>query len=583
MDKNYLKIRLDRFESNRTLACDLYLHLPLNKKWIKIASANSILEPSDLEKLNQKNVGALYVATDNPNLDPDSFELYVTGAEAAQGAPDAQTPSDSPSESPTELTSKMAPPLATDALPPQEETSASIEVAASSTQPPTSTSIDSDGESPSNPIKVPSEATDEEEVILGATGISEDEGTSILSVPDIDEVVQTIKSSPSLEEAEEKFQADNEDSRPEQRFSASKNKKEEEASFSQDEEGPETINRVRGEKQTEDKTEQRFSKNEKKKEEPVFTIAASKEEEETVVFRLNRRIETEKESMISGRGSLLQEQRNEVLQEVRYSLMTEKISDEITTVAGRLSTATLPDQPKLEDNLRQLETAFRDVTTGKMDLEEIEKRFPVEKELKEFEQILSANDNSEKLIELSERLSSVVEKQEHARRLLAPDATLKRAKHHRDLGSTVCRLAAYLGHSIGYVREDFLTDLSATAALYFAKKEGNTINEEAMPALAKALFSDQPTQNAAVEDAKEIIQILEAYVRDPDCDRGQLDFEKKIFDRTLKSLTKAETFPSALNLARWSQFVELGPNLDCHTVCSRAAGHGTRLSKASLS
>ncbi|MGZ3695906.1 MAG: hypothetical protein ACXWQO_17585, partial [Bdellovibrionota bacterium] len=85
MSDKLLKISAARFQPAKAFAQDVFLHLALNGRYIRIVKAGDDISPEMLGRMAAKGVEFLYVATDGQeNLNPETYPLY---AELAAPAP----------------------------------------------------------------------------------------------------------------------------------------------------------------------------------------------------------------------------------------------------------------------------------------------------------------------------------------------------------------------------------------------------------------------------------------------------------------------------------------------------------------
>jgi hypothetical protein len=158
--------------------------------------------------------------------------------------------------------------------------------------------------------------------------------------------------------------------------------------------------------------------------------------------------------------------------------------------------------------------------------------------------------------------------------------TSRSAAAYKETPQIAGRLAALLGHSLGYASQDFLADLALTAVLVFSAKAGAKIDEAAVTPLGRAaLVRTHVFSDGVVEDSLWIIDFLEAYFRNPECDRTQKEFSKRVFDNTLAALEGRNAGPHAAVAARWRQFVERGLTMNAASASSRAIARANKAAK----
>ena len=124
--------------------------------------------------------------------------------------------------------------------------------------------------------------------------------------------------------------------------------------------------------------------------------------------------------------------------------------------------------------------------------------------------------------------------------------------------------------------------LSAPPALVVVEGEAGVGKSRLV---AEVLAARTPTSlsrasGSLVDDSKDILLFLDAYLSDKECDRSQKDFLKKIFDRAVMQFDSQENAPSGLSIRKWASFVERGPTMDSHSVCTRAAARAMKCARA---
>jgi hypothetical protein len=159
---------------------------------------------------------------------------------------------------------------------------------------------------------------------------------------------------------------------------------------------------------------------------------------------------------------------------------------------------------------------------------------------------------------------------------------ISRAESSRDLPATISRLAAHLGAFLGYSSLEFLTDLSLSALVHFARNNGAKIKEEELPKLVKSALFEQSSPDSLSEDVKDILLVLDRYINDPDCDWSQRDLAKKIISRTLGSLEEEVESVSLDNLVRWKALALTSPSMETFNLCNRAAFQAMKASRQAI-
>jgi hypothetical protein len=134
-------------------------------------------------------------------------------------------------------------------------------------------------------------------------------------------------------------------------------------------------------------------------------------------------------------------------------------------------------------------------------------------------------------------------------------------REENDLPEIAGRLASILGIALGYSSLKFLTDLSISARVIFLKKRGAKIQEEKLSPLSRAALS--PTDDfmeGAFEDTFWILEFLDAYFQNPNCDRSLDDFSMSAFESTMDEFRKSGHGPDVAISTRWHQYIDREPS-----------------------
>jgi hypothetical protein len=345
----------------------------------------------------------------------------------------------------------------------------------------------------------------------------------------------------------------------------------------EDEEDPE--NRF-GAAAEEDADSQTISGAEEPEEKYVRKFAAEKEALPAVI-RLQKKMAEAKEKDLN---LDLSSEKESALKEARTVILSSKISEKIISLSEQARTS----EPSLRDSLRgqvrTLKGALDQVDTGDLSLEE-KAEFEAKEEISAVVESLASASRAEQVEEVTERLAAHALTRELAMAALDEqenlgEKELSRSATSRDLPATVSRLAAYLGHSLGYTNVDFLADLACSAIAHFAKKEGEILNEDLLPPFTKRIISSDASPDEAISDSREILQFLDAYIDDKECDRSHKDLMKRVFDRTMQEFSEREDGPSPWSLRKWSSFVDRGPTMDSHSICTRASAKAVKFARS---
>lgn len=614
-----LEIPLSRFEPGRPLAAEVYLYLPLNQRTLLICRAGDELSAGLLQKLAGKGHSHLKISWNKElGADPATYPLFVDAtapnAAAAAETTTADAPTDILTDIPTDATEAPG-----DSVTATTET---IEEAGDVNAELTPSVAPTKG-------KVTALSAEDENQIVAEEGEAE-LIRKVRSGPEAPIPAQKISSGQEEEEPSESFSADAAPVEAEQKFKPGRPPPQAEESFSSDPKDPETKRRVAAAKAQREsaqriaagistpeeeqrlaaiaartESQERFSgdeaeavaeqrigagKTDAESAQRFGADAQDKEEEESFTFtalpedappltRLERRLEEAKESMIVGRAHALGGESGEFLRETKAALLSSKISERVISLSEESERTQDPEKKaSLRDQIRSLGQKLQRVEVEAEIPAELLREFPIEKEVKAVETKVAKND-ADQILQLSEEISALSQKRDLARQMIEreekSDIDLVRVKSARDIPATVSRLAAYLGHSMGYTNVDFLSDLGITAIAQFEKKNGKDISGIEMPPFTMKVLSDEAT-GSTIDEVRSILSFLDVYIADPDCDYSQRDLVKKIFDNTIVQLNDLESRPDPWSVEKWRLFVDRGPSMDSHSVCTRAAAKAVK-------
>jgi hypothetical protein len=326
--------------------------------------------------------------------------------------------------------------------------------------------------------------------------------------------------------------------------------------------------------------EQTISGREEPEEKYIRKFAAEKEALPAVI-RLHKKMADAKENKLE---IDLSSEKESALKEARTVILSSKISEKIISLSEQARSAAPALRDSIRGQVRSLKNALDQVDGGDLSLEE-RAEFETKEEISSIVESLASASRAEQVEEITERLSAHALTRELAMAALEEqegkaEMELSRSATSRDLPATVSRLAAYLGHSLGYTNVDFLADLACGAIAHFAKKEGEALNEDLLPPFAKRIISSDASPNDAINDSRDILQFLDAYIDDKECDRSHKDLMKRVFDRTVKGFSEKDEGPSTWSLRKWSSFAERGPTMDSHSICTRASAKAVKCARS---
>lgn len=548
MSAKLLKINLDRFTAGKAISRDIFISLPLNGKMIRIAQAGDVLETAFLDKLKKRYVDSLFAGVHaGESEDPASLPLYLENM-----------PSDSAEN--LRVTSAVNP--AGEIL--HKHADVSGEGAASK-------SIAAPTEAEAEIFKLAKQSTSEDGTKLKAADASEEEVTRLAKHSSIEEV-NIVKASPTAEEEIIQLAAERSPIEEVNVIKASGVAAEEEVTHLAAKRSPiEEIN----------------------------VIKASAAEEETV-------------RVISGLRAVLDETIQTVARDAKILPSEELISlkTELEQCMANFSAASHGEQEEktilgagrdLETAIYKFESApaapvIPAVLALKAEVEKVTRELARRAESKQeaFKARLSDPTQEKHVSRIQPPTENGIEnRQESLAQKKAPaDAPLvdgqqsnfstthARAAVFKELPATAARMATYLAHSLGYVHLDYLSELALAVMLHFSRKDGKTVETEGLPPLIQSVLQARHSlMDSTVEDSLEIVTLLEMYFKNPECDRSLKDFSQRLFHSTLSELRIRPESVNIWNDARWVQFVEKGPSLDAHSLCSKATARAIKMSK----
>lgn len=507
MTEKYIKINLERFEPNRKVLFDFYLHMPVNNKMIRLLTAGSELDLATLEKFKTKKISFLFIPSDgqgqtDPNLikiQEDSVNNVVALIETVN------TPE------PTIETATVVAPVE-----PQEE----------------------NNPDPSIPL-----ATVETEDILTANAAAQESPEATLSpIENISEPETHFSADPTQNDETQLIKG------------SSENPEEEEIRISSDPTEKELMRMISGSNGEKELDEFRFNSKEEDKAEEAF--------------RFSSKIDSINEELSAGKEISLEEKAEELLNDMRLALTVNKIAKEIIQLS--LEAKKLPFEERIEANNKLLELSelMENIETASVGLENLDLKFSVDTELNEIRNVMQkSGDLKFVLSQLSTQMQKIGESKNIALKYFGDVEHSLRAI--RDIPSTAARLATQLGHALGYVNLNYLSELALSAILHFSSvKESKGL--EKIELFNQINDPNKEHTNPVIQDSIEIMWMIDQYINDPDCDRVNKDFEPNVFDSALQSLLKSKNNLNIWNATKWKQFIEMEPNVETHSLCSKA-------------
>lgn len=537
MDAAFLKVQLSRFQAGKSLARDVYLEMPRNGKVLRLAGTGDELRAELLERLASRAVGFLLVTELSPGESGDTCELYLPpeGSERAESLP-AQSKDEQPEGQ-----------RATGAPETQEEASILPEA-----EPPASSSISS----------TPSEQ--EERAFSPGTALAEslnpfeaghelEASTRVPGVAGEREDEVKVKSWTPPEEQETIISGLQETMEDITRLAADE----------ADRIGGDAASILKA-SLAESLTAFRSAGGSK----PEEAIVAAGAAMEDCVNAFAQNAHTEQEASLASELRTAIESARE-----RFAAAAVKLAKEESFI-GRSETPFekrfSAEQP-LEDRTEIHRSGAEPLNTRAPELHRT-KSEELSTELPETHREQPGSNSQSGQQTAFER--------ENDDDNAASYSTNARAAVYRELPANAARLAALLAHSLGYASSQYLSDLSLAVIVYFSRKDGTVLTEQALPMLARSIL-DQPEQSSdpAIEDSLEIVRLLEAYFANPECDRTLRDFSRRVFRDTLVELRGRPNGVNPWNEARWAQVVDRGHSIEAQSLCGRASAAALKISK----
>jgi hypothetical protein len=398
--------------------------------------------------------------------------------------------------------------------------------------------------------------------------------------PDADQ--ETITALPPSPTEENILVKDNgSPSEPSQSFSPEPHAAEEAASVGGNLSEKETETKLRASAMEENEAESHFG-TEEEKERYIRKFTAEKGSLPAVVRLQQKLQETDGEELSID----LSAEKESALKEAKSVILSSKISEKIIALSEQAQAADSNLRSALREQVRSLKASLDRVDKGDLSQEE-EAELETKEEIASVTESLASASRAEQVEEITERLSAHALTRKLALAALEDQEKTQesdeaaRGAANRDLPVTISRLAAYLGHSLGYTNVDFLADLACGAIAHFAKKEGEELDESLLPSFSRRVVSSEDSPlDETIADSKEILRFLDVYIEDKECDRSHKDLMKRVFDRTLHELSERDDGPSSLTKKKWSSFAERGPTMDSHSLCTRASAKAVKAARS---
>jgi hypothetical protein len=548
MSKKLLRIPIDRFEANKALKEDLYLEFPKNKKNIKLSLCGDSLDEAFLIKMRTKGVTYLcFFVEEEDTRDPLTCEIFQTSGDVT---PNPITSAPDSKFEPSPIETKVIAPV-------QVEATQVVE----------------------KPILV-----EEEEKRFQAENEVETQ-----------QIIKTNKE--SIDEPEQRFSNEIETTdEPEQRFSPTKAKKDDSEFRFNSSNSDESKKIVSGAKEKKEKeVEFRFNSSSTKEDTLETRIISKKEsktaEDEIKTFSADspspsnnevlkvKSLEQLKNAALEGKDIDINESKQQLIQEAKAQIAASNLESKIAELKIKNISNGSEEQ---KEEIQLLERKLKKAAIGKME-SDLEEEINDSSELK----ALSEEINKEKPsnVELALKIQQITEIREVSSKKLKEaiedeKIALTRTHGTRDAPQTITKLVAYLASSIGYTNLDFLTDLGFGAIVQFQQRMGADIKTTSLTGFAqRALAPNQSQPNSLIDDYLQILKFMEIYTTDPLIDFKEREFSKRIFERALEKTKNSTASPDPISLTRWVNFLEKGPTLEIHSLCSKASAKAVKAAR----
>ncbi len=540
-----LRIPIERFRSNRAIIESVFLEFPRNKKNILVLHHGDCLEEGYLEKLKGKGVKYLcFSVNESDSRDPNTCEIFLE-SNTIKNSQETTAEIVSENTSSAEVSSQIT---AIDDLHSQQ-------------------SVDSS--SSEEPLdKTTGEVAPEEVSTFSADSKISEEVTSF-GPNKMDKEEEQIFSAGALDE-----------SHAENRFSADRIQKDStELRFSKSPEEEETRTIRASPAKKEDEEEFRF--NQSPTEEKLNEIA---DQSKNPMSDIDPFIKVRAKSLSHLKDLLIEGQtvdflasRDALLKDFKSKMFASKLEKRIIENLEQIS-----DPDTVNEQLRDLELKLKKIRNGYID-EEVEAEYSGAAEIGQFEKLIDTSPVP--VPDLMTTLQLVEETTQTTNKSLEEAYAVVNAKksnanqNSRDAAASLSKLAAYLGSAIGYSNVDFLAELGFGVVFQYQQRMGVESSTEKLPPFSRRALMDSYSPNSLVDDYLNVLKFIELYSSDPLVDLKDKEFSKKIFDRTLEKTKNAEFSPDPMSLSQWVTFVEKGPSMDVHSICSKASAKALKYVK----
>ena len=545
MDSKKLRIPLSRFLPDKLMAGDVFLRLPLNKKSLRIVCSGEALGEPLLARLHERGHTHLEVIWDETRgTDADTYPIYLDASMEPGG-----------------VNLKLG-------LAKEAEESGNLEVLSSGEM---GSRINAKN-SPEDIAGIQSANGDNQsfaELELDAHTAAGKDLAGLASSIELSEVA--LEANAEIRDNNLKnFSGEESDSASKIKGSAEEDSESDRISSDESDDN-DSIQIRSGRKEKEERTLVKGSA--AAEEVKIFKISAGagEEEQESVIIRLGEKLETAKEMLLNGQAYSLAQNKDEILRDMKNSILVSKIAEKIVGLRGNDSAS---------EEVVRLAEIMRLVEGGNPPEPETLERFGIIRDLKKIESILTSEGaESEKVIALSEKMAEYARNREEVQTEV--DAIEERkatsTSSRKENPNVVGKLASYLGYSLGYTSQTYLRDLSLGALVRISSSPIS--DDTGTPPFVRTITEGKAPTSAPECDGLEILTFLEFYFKEPGLDLSQGDFSKKAFESTLHSM-KDQGLASPWNMMCWEKFINSGPTLESHSLCSKASAQALKMAKS---
>jgi hypothetical protein len=552
MSSKLVKIKIERFQEGKSLAREIFLSLPLNDKMIRLALVGNEMDASLLERLKKRGVTSLFALPQTGDTsDPDTFPLY------SQEPPRAQPAVTTIAQKNAAIEAKSEAPVV---LATGQETEEETKITPTDAGPEETQKVSGSATTPDeSEVLPPSLSSAEESTRVSAAESAPEEKNRFSSIGSVLEESRKIAGTESAADRPatvESFLAEEE----KQRLRPSPEIEEQEHVLAGAHKALEEALRIAARAAEEAPTKERASLKGELEECMSMLRSAITEQGETITASATLALEDAIQRFNSsneGDGSELNQSLKAALEEAseKFSLAhsAQRASGEFTKNTSEKFEMRFSSETG--DASRKEEISF---SPGHPDAQGKEKA-------KGFD---------------SGAWPTELEAEEDGNSQTAFNAPGGRAAVYKDLPALAGRLSTYLAHSLGYVSLPYLSELALGVILNFSQSEDHQLDSSrCSPFIQFLLKKEASVSDSPLNDALEIVFLLEAYFKNPECDRTQKEFSQRVFQETIHSLKRRPSGLNPWNEIRWRQFIAKGPSRNAQSLCSKATAKAIKNSR----